>query len=276
MLNPPRWFIHLIKNRFHQRYKNSLDIINPPWDVVFTEIPQGWIEKPCWGDLTWVWRRNGIPATGIAGFLCGKEDSNGCSTLWNPESPNYLAWCGTYIYKPDYFDDFYDSKIGATEIARNIGYKDDITWSKMFGNKNPFFEEIVIRRLEKPLISIPFQSESYFSMVRCQTYLGPKSLSFTARLASEIMAKLYKDTSGIDLDADFFIPTYELCKGHSYENVLRDVWVTRVLFPEKGLIYVVYATCVKAEDGSWDYSKVLEPEFHRFFKGVKLIESREN
>lgn len=274
MLNPPRWFIHLITKRFYRLYQKNLHIIDPPFDIIFTKVPSGWIEKPCWGDLTWAWRRNGIPATGIAGFFCGGADSNGCSTLWNPDSPNYLAWCGTYIYKPDNFNDFYDPKIGATEIARNIGYKDDITWSKMFGNRNPYYEEIVIQRLENPLISVPYTSESYFSTVRCQAYLGTKSLSLTACLASASMAELYKKTSGIVLGYSFLRPTYELCKGHSYENVLRDVWVTRVLFPERGLIYVLYATGVKAEDSSWDYSKVLEPEFHRFFKGVKLIEVR--
>jgi|GEM_PF-7111185 hypothetical protein len=256
---------------FFNFYKRSINAIDPPLRVVFEEIPNGWIEKPCWGDLTWVWRKSGIPATGIAGFICGDSDPFGCSTLWNPESPNYLAWCGTYIYKPDSLRAFYHPETGATKLAREIGYKDDITWSKMYGNKKAFYEEIHIERLDQPLISVPFQSESYFSTVRCQTYLGPKSRSFTARLASASMARLYKKTSGITLDDEFFLPAAKFCKGRSYDNLLRDVWVTRILFPEEGIIYVVYATSVRAEDDSWNYTRLLQSEFERFFKGVRLL-----
>jgi len=257
--------------RFYQKYISSLSAINPPLKVEFTEIPNNWIDKICWGDLTMVWRKNGIPATGFAGFICGKEDENGCSTLWNPNSANYLAWCGIYIFKPDRFEDFYDPHSGATEIARNIGYVDDMEWSKIFGNKNPFYEEIHIERLSEPLVPTTFESDSYFSTVRCQTYLGPKSVSFKVILASEIMAELYKHTSGLHVKGSFFRPTPDLCKNHSYENVLRDVWVTRIPLPKEGLIYAIYATSVRAEDGSWDYTKLLEVEFMRFFKGVKLI-----
>ncbi len=266
----PNWTIRLITKRFYRRYRRSLTEINPPLKVEFSEIPGNWINKICWGDLTAVWRKNGIPATGIAGFICGNEDENGCSTLWNPDSPNYLAWCGVYVFKPDRFEDFYDPQSGATEIARNIGYVDDMEWSKIFGNRTPFYEEIHIERLNTPLITAGFQSESYFSTVRCQTYLGPRSLNLKSVLASEVMAELYKRTSDLDVDGEFFRPTRRLCEGHSYENVLRDVWVTRILLPEEGLIYAIYATSVRAEDGSWDYTKLLEPEFKRFFKGVKL------
>lgn len=258
----------VVTNHFFQLYKRSISAINHPFRVVFNEVPKGWIEKACWGDLTWVWRRNGVSATGVAGFICGKSDSSGCSTLWNPESPNYLAWCGVYIYRPDNFNDFYQREVGATEIARNVGYKDDITWSKIYGNKNAFYEEIHIERLDPPLISVPFQSESYFSTVRCQTYLGSKSRSFTARFASASMARLYRKTSGITLEDNFFLPSLHYCKGHSYENVLRDVWVTRVLFQDKGIIYAIYASSVRAENDEWNYTNILRADFFRFFKGI--------
>lgn len=258
----------VIVNLYFKFYKESINVINPPFQVVFNEIPEGWIKKICWGDLTNVWRKNGIPATGVGGSLCGKGDSSGCSTLWNPESPNYLAWCGVYIYKPDSFSDFYQKEIGATEMARNLGYKDDISWSKIYGNKRAFYEEVYIEKLSKPLISAPFQTESYFSTVRCQTYLGPKSRSFIARLASATMAALYRKTSGVELEDNFFLPAQEYCKGHSYENILRDVWVTRVLFPEQGIIYVIYASSVRAENGKWNYTNMLRSEFFRFFNGV--------
>ncbi|MBI5043808.1 MAG: hypothetical protein HZC10_08305 [Nitrospirae bacterium] len=271
MPNLPHFISSLVAKRFFNLYQRSRRVINPPFRVAFTEIPTGWIEKSCWGDLTWVWRKNGISATGIAGFICGNSDSFGCSTLWNPESPNYLAWCGTYIYKPDNFSAFYHPEIGATEMARNIGYKDDITWSKMYGNKQAFYEEIHVEKLERPLISVPFQSESYFSTVRCQTYLGPKSRSFTARLASASMARLYRKTSDIMLEDRFFLPAPQLCRGHSYESILRDVWVTRVLFPEEEIIYVIYATSARSEDSTRNYSQLLQPEFERFFDGIKLL-----
>lgn len=270
MLVLRRFGVPLIAKGLYHKFRKALRVINPPYDVVFTEIPPGWIESLCWGDLTDVWRKRGIPAAGIAGFICGKADLHGCSTLWNPKSPNYLAWCGVYIFRPDSFSHFYDPNIGATKLARDMGYVDDMEWSRIFGNRNPFYQEIHIERLNIPLVSTEFQSESYFSTVRCQTYLGPKSRNFKAVLASEIMAEFYRRTSGIVVDGSFFRPTPHLCEGHYYENVLRDVWVARILLPEDGVIYAVYATSVRAEDGCWDYSKLLEAEFKRFFKGVKL------
>ena len=266
----PHWFIILLKNQFYKRYRNSLKTINPPYKVEFSEVPKEWICKICWGDLTWVWRKSGIKATGISGFICGERDFNGCSSLWNPKSPNYLAWCGIYIYKPDNFEDFYHKETGVTELARNIGYKDDMSWSKIYGNKKPYYEEISIKQLKEPLISCPLNGYSYFSTVRCQTYLGPKSYRFKARIASQVLIALYKDTSQISLPTNFFLPSPQLCDGHSYENVLRDVWVHFIPLPDKNLIYVIYATSVRAEDGTWNYSKILEPEFYRFFKGIKI------
>ncbi len=267
---PLEWLIRRLAKRFANQFWKSWTVVNPPWEVVFTYVPAGWIEKPCWGDLTRVWR-NGIPATGVTGFLCGKASQAGPSTLWVPESPNYLAWCGVYIYKPDRFQDFYHPEQGATKLAREIGYQDDLSWAKIYGNPKASYEEIYVERLDQPLLDVSFQTESYFSVVRCQTYLGPRSLRWQAVLASEVIAELYKNTSGIYLSGAFFRPTSELCRTHTYEDVLRDVWVTRVLFPDKGLIYVLYATSVRAVDGSWNYSKVLYPEFKRFFRGIRFV-----
>jgi len=257
-------------SRFARKYFDSLKEVNPPLIVSFGYVPEGWLSEMCWGDLTWVWRKNGIDATGIAGFICGKSDTHSCSTLWDPASPNYLAWCGVYIYRPDKFSDFYEPATGATELARNIGYKDDITWSKMYGNKRASYEEIHIERLDMPELSVFYPVESYFSVVRCQTYLGSKSRSLTSRLASSTMASLYWKTSNIKLDDGFFLPEARFCKGHSYENVLRDVWVSRVICKEEGVIYAIYATSVRAEDGSWNYTRILSGEFSKFFNGIRL------
>ena len=79
------------------------------------------------------------------------------------------------------------------------------------------YEEVHIERLQHPLIDTTLPNESYFSTVRCQTYLGPRSLNPVARLASEVMAELYKRTSSHELDGSFFRPTPDLCKGHVYE-----------------------------------------------------------
>lgn len=261
----------LIAERYCKLYARSVATIRPPFKVVLNEIPRGWIDRICWGDLTQVWRRSGVPATGVGGFICAGGDPAGCSALWNPESPGYLAWCGVYIYKPDRFEDFYQEDTGATGMARELGYKDDLSWSKIYGNPRAFYEELHIEKLSQPLVSVPFQTESYFSTVRCQSYLGPGSRRFTARVAALTMAALYRKTSGIELGNHFFLPSPRFCKGHSYENVLRDVWVTRVLFPDRGVIYVIYATSVRAEDGEWNYTDVLKPEFFRFFRGVTFV-----
>lgn len=269
-MTPLKLIAEIIASKYAGKYYESVQTVNSPLRVQFGYIPEGWLSKICWGDLTWVWRKNGIKATGIAGFICGDSDSHLCSTLWNPESLNYLAWCGVYIYRPDNFADFYDPLTGATEIARNIGYKDDITWSRMYGNKEARYEEIHMERLNEPLLKHSYPVESYFSTVRCQTYLGPKSTSCISRLAGCAMARLYRRTSNIVLSDRFFLPDPRFCRGHAYEDVLRDVWVARVICEEEGVIYAVYATSVRAVDDSWNYTDRLSTQFQKFFDGVVL------
>jgi len=269
-MTPLKLVGEIIALRYAGKYYKSIHKLNTPLKVRFSYIPEGWLSEICWGDLTWVWRKNGISATGVAGFICGDRYSHACSTLWNPDSPNYLAWCGVYIYKPDNFADFYDPVSGATETARNIGYKDDITWSRMYGNKKANYEEIHIERLNEPLLEQSYHVESYFSTVRCQTYLGAGSTSFLSRLASYALTGLYRRTSDVILDDRFFLPDPRFCMGHAYEDVLRDVWVARVICAEHGVIYAVYPTSVRAEDDSWNYTEKLSTQFKKFFKGVRL------
>ncbi len=269
-MTPLKPIAEIIASVYAGKYRKSLCRLNPPMKVRFGYIPEGWLPEICWGDLTWVWRKHGIRATGIAGFICGDKDSHSCSTLWNPASPSYLAWCGVYIYKPDDFSDFYDPVSGATETARNIGYKDDITWSRMYGNKKANYEEIHMERLKAPLLVHSYPVESYFSTVRCQTYLGAASTSNLSRLASCTLASLYRRTSGVILDDRFFLPDPRFCVEHAYEDVLRDVWVARVICADHGVIYAVYATSVRAEDNSWNYTEELSSQFKRFFNGVRL------
>ncbi|NOY45620.1 MAG: hypothetical protein GXP50_09240 [Deltaproteobacteria bacterium] len=269
-MTPLKLIADVVASNFAGKYQKSMKVLNAPFTVKFTYIPKGWIHQICWGDLTWVWRKNGIGATGVAGFICGDTDVGKASSLWNPESPNYLAWCGVYIYRPDRFSDFYDPEEGATEVARNIGYKDDITWSNIYGNTNARYEEIHIEKIDNCLVQTEYKNESFFSVVRCQTYLGPRSASLKSRLASYCLSGLYKRTSSINLNGEFFFPGSKLSSGHDYENVLRDVWVARVIVEEEGVIYVIYATSVRSEDDSWNYTEILEEEFSKFFRGVRF------
>jgi len=90
------------------------------------------------------------------------------------------------------------------------------------------------------------------------------------RLVSLCLASLYKRTSNLSLDDNFFFPNPKLSKGHNYENILRDIWVTRIILKDEGIIYVIYASSVRAENDSWNYTNELRPEFDKFFKGIKF------
>lgn len=63
-------------------------------------------------------------------WLVGKADSHGCSTVWNPDSPNYLARYGVYIYKPDRFKDFMILKLKTCNILpMEVKHNEDVYYS---------------------------------------------------------------------------------------------------------------------------------------------------
>jgi len=273
MKGPANLAATVLARRHYRAYLRSRELVQAPFELHFGPVPGGWIVKACWGDLTELWRAHGVPAVGYAGFFCGGPDEEGRSTLWCPESPAYLAWCGAYVFRPQRFDDFLEPEAGASRLARKLGYEDDMSWSRIYGDRRPHYEEIKVERLEEPLAELPYSTESYYSVVRCHSYLGPRSYGLKQRFASMVMARVYQMSSGIRLPDQFFCPTRRLAAGHDYEDVQRHVLVLRLLFPEQGVIYAAYATAVAAIDGKWNYWKILEEQFRGFFKGLRLESS---
>ena len=264
-------FAQAFARRLYRNYEKTLLNLRVPFKIDFGYFPRGWIRGILWGDLTTVWRKSNIPASGVAGFTCG-DKSNGHSSLWEPDSPNYLAWCGVYIYRPDRFEDFYKSGLGVTELAREIGYRDDISWSKLFGNGKANYEEVKIERID-PLAHLPYYTESYFSTVKCQTYLGNGSSTLKTKLVSLTLAHYYRYTSRVSVGENFFFPPKKLSKEHNYEDILRDLWVLFLPLKELNLVVVFYATSVRATDNSWNYTEALKDEFMQFFRGIRIYET---
>jgi len=119
-----------------------------------------WIDGTMIFNMTPVWRRYEIEATGVNYYTIGSV-VNGVSTRFDSNSPYYQAWLGGYLVN------FPTPKGWTIEEHYQLGEADQKTWLKLYGVKNP-----VIKPDFKRITNLGKLSVSGYKGVLYQVYLG--------------------------------------------------------------------------------------------------------
>ncbi len=99
---------------------------------------KNWIEGIMIFNMTPVWRKFGIEATGINYFIIGAIN-DGVSSRYDYNSPYYQAWLGGYVVK------FKKNRKWSAADHFHLGTADQKQWLSVYGDPNPFvkFDKIL-------------------------------------------------------------------------------------------------------------------------------------
>lgn len=90
----------------------------------------GWINGVVIFDMTPVWKKAGMDATGVNYFTIGHIE-NGLSSRFNQNSPYYQAWLGGYIVK------FPETRNWSIDEHFKLGETDQKNWLSLCGDSDP-------------------------------------------------------------------------------------------------------------------------------------------
>ncbi len=128
-------FPRLIATIARNSYKSELKRLGAK--VEFSKLPKGFVHGFIGGDLTSIWRDQGLPVHGIGIFTVGETAEEGRSTRYVPESLAYQAWFGCYLI--DAPDDFLELDKGVPNLNNifQLAIEDQNSWLRRIGDPNP-------------------------------------------------------------------------------------------------------------------------------------------
>jgi hypothetical protein len=118
------WFPYQLVKKVESRLGYRLEL-NPDH--------RKWIDGNIAFDMTPVWEKYGLEATGVNYFTIGKV-VNGISSRFDSNSPYYQAWLGGYIVR------FSQSRAWSVEDHFRLGEADQKNWLSIYGVNNPLIK----------------------------------------------------------------------------------------------------------------------------------------
>lgn len=137
--------------------------------LILNNLSPHWINSIMPYDMTPVWKRDGMDASGVNYFTVGAI-KNGMSERFNPNSPYYQSWFGGYIVK------FVNPKKWTLHDHYELAVSDQKNWLRKFGNTNPYLEIDSDRTKELGSLSISgYEGKLYEGGIWSDTDVGERN-----------------------------------------------------------------------------------------------------
>ena len=165
----------------------------------FHNLPESWLQGFALVDMTFTWRKYGLPIRGLNYFTVGAL-SNGTTSRFSTESSLYQSWLGGYIFqskKPLHWH---------TDGYLRLAEADQKGWLRRFGSKSP---EMNFGKLtDKEELTVAGKKAVLYSWQGItQSDVGASSHTILTKLMMDGMADMMNTlTPGLALEGENFIP----------------------------------------------------------------------
>ena len=231
-------------------------------------LSHGWINGFVIFDMTPVWKKAGMDASGVNYFTIGNI-KNSLSSRFNPSSLYYQAWLGGYIVK------FSNKREWSINNHFRLGEADQNNWLSLCGDTNPAADVKFESVQEEGQIKIDkFSGKLYKGIIWSHTDVGKRRKGSIFSLLMAGMAYFFNQSNpDLKLTAQNFIPRWttdsllesfqKVClKGY---GVIIDITATtKVVLYGNGVIFT------DKNGKKYDTFKKIGPEILRLFKKVEI------
>lgn len=152
-------------------------------------LSPGWINGVVIFDMTPVWKKAGMDATGVNYFTIGHIE-NGLSSRFNQNSPYYQAWLSGYVVR------FAKPKKWTIEDHLSLGEADQKNWLSFCGDPDPV-AEVDYRKFQKlgRLKTVDFEGALYKGIIWSHTDVGKRKRISTFPLIMVGMAYFFNQSN---------------------------------------------------------------------------------
>jgi len=235
--------------------------------VVFSKIPNTWINGMMTLDMEKSWAKHGIKAWGVNYWTLGSLDKDGVSSGLVRGDKQYQSWLGAYLVK------FKEDRKFTLQDHFDLAVADQKNWLEDFGDPQPFIEMPVESVTHAEPISIGgYQGALYeFGGGPSHSDVGNRANNIRNKVLMALTSAMFnKYNPKLHLTEDNFIPKDV---SSNYETVVLTGYIAIVEL-EKSVKVVLYGNGAALLDGRGqeiiDYMPALKQDILTAFKAVTI------
>ena len=231
--------------------------------------PKGerWIEGNIIFDMTSVWKKSQIEATGVNYFTIGKV-SRGKSLRFDWKSNLYQAWLGGYTVK------FSKGREWSIEDHFRLGEADQKNWLQMYGVKDPVVRINFTKSVNLGEIKIgKYQGQLYQGEIASNSDVGNKTNSGYLKTMMAGGAELFKKSHpGLQIRASDMIPNWGIDSHLDPYQVINLAGLVVILEIDKETKAILYANGCSFTDRMGQTHDTFTKMKDELLKDLKRIE----
>jgi hypothetical protein len=237
--------------------------------VELKNLPSDWIDGEMVFNMTPVWKKYGIDATGVNYFTVGglKKD---LSSRFDYQSPYYQSWLGGYIVK------FKESRTWTIQDHFNLGEADQKNWLDLYGDPQPEgnIPRDGLKHMGQVIIS-GYKGQLYEGGGWSHSDVGEHARGFLLSAMMSACANIFNfSNSTLALSGKNFLPNWNCDSSlNSYHNVRLLGYIAILELDEKHKA-VLYANATQFTDKHnkrYDYFGKLRPELKRILQTLEIV-----
>lgn len=228
-----------------------------------------WISSHILSDMTPIWRKCGINATGLNYYTIGNIEK-GISTRYDYTSPYYQAWFGGYIVS------FADKKRMSINDHFMLAETDQESWLKLFGDSDPMCKAVLSSVTQLGGIEISgYKAQIFQGSMLSHTDVGNGGTRFLFPLIMALFArKMNRNNPNLNLSGTNFSYTWGTNTPlQPYQQIELHGYIIIVELSEKtkAVLYANGARFTTNEGKYTDTFSILDEELISSLKQTRII-----
>jgi len=236
--------------------------------VIFSKIPEAWINGMMTLDMEESWAKHGIKACGVNYWTLGHLTKDGVSSGLVRGDEHYQSWLGAYLVK------FKEDREFTIQDHFNLAVADQKNWLEDFGDPQPFIEMPAKDITHTEPISISGYSGTLYEFGGGPSHsaVGSKANTIRNKILMALTGAMFdKYNKKLHLSGKNFIPKDIPT---NYETVMLTGYIA-VVELEKNVKVVLYGNGAALLDDRGeevvDYTPALKKDILTAFKAVEIM-----
>lgn len=236
--------------------------------VELRNLEPDWINGTMIFEMTPVWKKHGIAATGVNYYTIGAV-KNSLSSRFNPLSPYFQSWLGGYIVQFDQIRNW------TAQDHFALGEADQKTWLSLYGDSSPLVTISASEFKDLDNIQISgFHGKLYECGGWSHSDVGSGNKSLILHLLMSACANIFNiSNKSLNLIGSNFIPKWSSnLKINSYQKIYLKGYVAIVSIDvkTKAVLYA-NATILESKDGKKiDYFSKIKDKLKEILLASKI------